>query len=364
VSLLLLVFQINIIPEPVTAFYWFSSAITYQVPLILLVLFIGMLAKFYLDQSKNTLVLVVAAVLLILINGCNEVITLFALAASTGTVIFYYYNFRSIPPYALLLYGVNLTSACFLLFGPGILNRASHHDHISLLSAIIIGFTKFVVLNWYFLKEPIWWFSLFLVCLHLKRTSFVKRLLYQYKSIPSAYLFLFYVLSGLFIYIPILYVANGSIPLRSENIICFLYSIMLVGIVSVLIVKKTDETLAGGSIVYSYRYLLVSILIFSTPNMKRVTDTLLSGFLYKQIMEERLGLFANAKRNKQQEVTYYDYKTAVLKKIKEQYPLLNRQILRDVIVKPPPILFFENDQFDLEYIKEFHGVRKVNVLKD
>ncbi|MEJ7678912.1 MAG: hypothetical protein WKG06_13870 [Segetibacter sp.] len=44
-SLLLLVVEINIIPEPVTAFYWFSSAVTYQLPLILIILLTGIIIK-------------------------------------------------------------------------------------------------------------------------------------------------------------------------------------------------------------------------------------------------------------------------------------------------------------------------------
>ena len=98
--------------------------------------------------------------------------------------------------------------------------------------------------------------------------------------------------------------------------------------------------------------------------MQKVTDSLLSGFLYSQIMEERLALFINANQRKEHEITFYDYETAVIKKVKERYPLLDRQILKNIIVKPPPIICFENDLYGLEYIKEFYGVKKVNVVKD
>jgi hypothetical protein len=363
VSLLLLIYEINIIPEPVTAFYWFSSAITYQVPLILLVLFIGFIAKFHFEPVKKNIHLVIAAVMVVLLNGCNEVITLYALVASTGAVIFWYYKFRKVSSYILVLYGVNFFSACFLLFGPGIIHRASLHAQSSIFSIISIGFIKFIILHWYFLKEPLWWFLLFFICQQLKRTSFASKLLHQLRIIPSAYLFIFYFLSGLLIYIPVLYVANGSIPLRSENIICFLYSIMLLGLVSVLISAKTDEMVANSSRLLRYRYLLLGILIFCTANLKKVTDTLLSGFLYHEIMEDRLAVFRKAKQSKQQEVTFYDYETAIIKKVKEHYPLLDRRILRDIIVKPPPIIYFENE-FNLGYIKDVYGVRKVNVLKN
>ena len=45
ISLLLLILEINIIPEPVTTFYWFSSAVTYQLPLIILIFLAGIIIK-------------------------------------------------------------------------------------------------------------------------------------------------------------------------------------------------------------------------------------------------------------------------------------------------------------------------------
>ena len=172
ISLLLLVFEINVIPEPVTAFYWFSSAITYQLPLILLLLFIGAITRIQLMPSGKKVLVVTAAFLAVLLNGCNEVITLCTLIASTGAIGYCYYNYKRIPPYILLLYAVNLLSAGLLLFGPGIINRASLIDHSPIFSIISIAFIKFIILNWYFLKEPLWWLSLLFICLQLKRSSF------------------------------------------------------------------------------------------------------------------------------------------------------------------------------------------------
>ncbi|MEJ7678914.1 MAG: hypothetical protein WKG06_13880 [Segetibacter sp.] len=58
-----------------------------------------------------------------------------------------------------------------------------------------------------------------------------------------------------------------------------------------------------------------------------------------------------------------DYETAVNKKIKE-YPAADRQMLRDIIVKPPPIICFGKDLYDVNYLKELYGIKKLNVRKD
>lgn len=170
-----------------------------------------------------------------------------------------------------------------------------------------------------------------------------------------------YVVSGLLIYIPVLYFTNGSLPLRAENILCFLYALILIFIISICILVKIN--IASFSIFYRYRFLLFSILIYSTDNMKKVTDSLLSGYFYNLIMQERLRLFENAKQQNKDEVTFDDYEMAVDKKI-NQYPNTNRQILREIIVKPPPIICFKNDLYDLNYMKEFYGIKRLNIRKN
>ncbi len=80
-------------------------------------------------------------------------------------------------------------------------------------------------------------------------------------------------------------------------------------------------------------------------------------------MKERLSLFENAKRRREHEVAFDDYRTAVAKKIKA-YPVVNRQMLKDIIVNPPPIICFAGDLYDLNYMKEFYGIKNLNIRKN
>jgi hypothetical protein len=59
-----------------------------------------------------------------------------------------------------------------------------------------------------------------------------------------------------------------------------------------------------------------------------------------------------------------DYETAVKKKIKEDFPIADRQVLKDIIVKPPSIICFGGDLYDLNYMKEFYGLKKLNIAHD
>jgi len=361
-SLLLLIAEINIIPEPVTAFYWFSSAVTYQLPMIILIFLAGIIIKFLFTSSNKIICFIIACILNILLNGCNEMITLFLLICSACLVLYYIFTYKKVSFSLISLFAVNIISACFLLFSPGIANRSSKLGEGSFISGIGVAFVKFIILNWYFLKEPLWWFLVFFTCLFVYKNKYLLSSIFTIvKKISIPFSIAVYLASGLLIYIPVLYVTNGSLPVRAENIICFLYSLILLCLISIYIIGKINN--ASFSVFYEYRYLLFSILIFSTANMKMVTDSLLSGYFYHSIMKERLNQFENAKRLHEHEITFDDYETAVDKKIKE-HPAANRQMLRDIIVKPPPIICFGNDLYDVNYLKELYGIKELNIRKE
>jgi len=361
-SLLLLIVEINVIPEPVTAFYWFSSAVTYQLPLVIFIFLAGIIVNLLFVSPNKTIPLVSAGILIIILNGCNEIITLFVLTNSTIVLGYYLLVRKRIPVFLTSLYALNLVSACFLLFSPGIINRGGKLDQGSFIASIGIGFIKFIILNWFFLKEPLWWFSLFLVVAFCSyNQNLFQHVFKDIKKLSLASFLVLYLASGLFLYVPVLYVTNGSLPLRAENIICLLYSLMLIYVITSSVLPKTN--LRFYQSFYNYRYLLLSILIFSTANMKRVTDSLLSGYFYNLIMRDRLSAFENARERNEHEVTFDDYEAAVNKKLKG-FPQADRQLIKDIIVKPPPIICFGDDLYDVNYMKEFYGIKKLNVIKN
>jgi hypothetical protein len=362
VSMLLLVLEINIIPEPVTAFYWFSSAVTYQLPLILIILLSGIIIRLLFTCSHKIIYFIAACVLVVMLNGCNEMITLFVLINFTCLSGYYLFTYKKIPTFIIALFVVNIISACFLVFSPGILNRASKLGEGSFVSAVSIALIKFIVLNWFFLKEPLWWFAVFFTATFFNNNSHLsKQLFIRVKKLSLTSLLVFYAVSGLSIYIPILYMTNSSLPLRTENIICFLYSLALLLIIAIFFSNNIKS--ATPYAFYQYRYFIFSIIIFSSANMKKVTDSLLSGYFYNLVMKERLSLFKDAKQKNEHEVTFDNYETAVNKKIRE-HPLANRQILKDIILKPPPIICFGNDLYDVNYLKELYGIKKLTLRKE
>jgi hypothetical protein len=87
---------LNIIPEPVTAFYWFSSAVTYQLPLIIMVFLAGIIMKLLFTAVNKVIYFLTASLLIIMLNGCNELITLFVLIYSTSLLGYNLFIYKKI----------------------------------------------------------------------------------------------------------------------------------------------------------------------------------------------------------------------------------------------------------------------------
>lgn len=358
ISMLLLIAEINIIPEPVTAFYWFSSAVTYQTPLIIMIFLAGIIIKSSFVPF-NIRTFLVAALLVISLNGCNEIITILVLLFSSFLVAYQSFKYKNLPKFIAGLFVTNVISAGFLLFSPGIAHRETLLTDGSFFSACSIAVVKFLIISWFFLKEPLWWFSLLFTIVFISNNKHLFKGFFQYfNNFSIWFLLLFYLATGLLIYVPVLYFTNGSLPVRAENILCFLYSLLLLILISTWTSRKISSPFAFPF--HRFGYLLFSILIFSTANMKKITDSLLSGFFYSQIMKERLSLLETAKQRNRHEITYDDYETLVNKKL-ISYPIINRQILRDIIVKPPPIISFGNDLYYIKFMKEFYGIQRLNI---
>jgi hypothetical protein len=202
---------LNIIPEPVTAFYWFSSAVTYQLPLIIMVFLAGIIMKLLFTAVNKVIYFLTASLLIIMLNGCNEIITLFVLIYSTCLLGYNLFIYKKIPLFPGSLYVLSIITACFLLFSPGLLNRGAILGEGSFISGISIASIKFAVLNWFFLKEPLWWFCTFFVILFFSANKpSLEQIFKNVKKVSLIPLLVFYVASGLLIYIPVLYVSNGS----------------------------------------------------------------------------------------------------------------------------------------------------------
>jgi len=342
-ALVLLIAELNFIPQPVTQFYWFSGAVTYQQPLIWFFLLAGTATGVFFSSTYKYLYIPLVVFLLVCMLGHNEMLTIWFLLWSTAIAIFNMYTNQKNKRLIVVLMGCSYIAAFVLLLAPGNFSRANIFDRSPAVLIAGISTAKFIISTWFFLKEPLWWFLMFILISNarlkhqLAAHSFFRHLT-ALKFIP---LMILYVSFGILTYFPILYVSNGSIPYRMENAICFLNSLVLI---IILFLKSPLAAHPGaGSLVYKYRFLLISMGIFLTANMGKVFQTLVSGFFYDQVMEERLVKLRTGSFEKRSVIRLDNYDLALQKKIHERFPKGTRKTLEEAMVEKPPLLFFTDD---------------------
>ena len=233
----------------------------------------------------------------------------------------------------------------------------------SILLSIGMGVTKFFIINWYFFKEPLWWMVAVVVFFwSLKNPPKYKNRLIQWlQGISITRLVLLYILFGLLTYIPISIVTNGSFPYRAENAICFLFNLLLLALIhfrAAALADRGEENLIQ-SFIYRYRFLLFSLLIFSTVQTQKVVQSVISGFFYHMILEERERRLSKASKLKEPVIYLDDYALALQKKLKETYPGRVPLTLKRMSEERPSLLFMR-DYLDQEgIIRNVYGVEKV-----
>lgn len=342
-ALVLLIAELNVIPQPVTQFYWFSGAVTYQQPLIWFFLLAGTATGVFFSSTYNYLCIPLALFLLVCMMGHNEMLTIWFLLWSTALAVFNMYTNQKNKRLIILLMGCSYIAAFILLLAPGNLSRANIFDRSPAVLIAGISTAKFIISTWFFLKEPLWWFVLFILISNtrLKHQLAAHAFFRHLTALKFVPLMVLYVALGILTYFPILYVSNGSIPYRMENAICFLNSLILI---LILFLKSPLPAHSGaGSLIYKYRFLFISTGIFLTTNMEKVFQTLVSGFFYDQVMEERLVKLRTGSFEKLSVIRLDNYDLAVQKKIHERFPKGTRKTLQEAMYEKPPLLFFTDD---------------------
>jgi Family of unknown function (DUF6056) len=359
---LLLILELHVIPEIKTQFYWFSSSLTYQVPLILLVLVIGLLFRFLSRRGNRTLILVLIFILVFLLNGFNEIFSLLVLVFSFFWLAWYFYTFKFRFSVFLLLWIWNLLSVCVMFLSPGNLERRSFFSARSVVVSAGTGVVKFLTVNWYFLKEPLWWLmalSIFLWSMkHPLRHE--GKLIQSLKRTSIQKLIGLYLLLGVLVYVPMLIASNGSLPPRAENAISFLFSLLILFCIH-LKAPDSGQSPAGFSSSWFFTCipLLFSIFIFTSSQSPKVVQSLVSGYFYHQVMEEREEHLEQASKGNEIVVTIDDYDLSLKKKMEEVFPGRVPQTLRKMIEEKPNLLYMQDYLGNEAVLRKIYGLKQV-----
>lgn len=168
VSLCIITFYLNCIPEIGEGIYWYTAAVTYSASLILFPIYILILLK----KEPSTWHVLILILLQFILNGFNEITMLILCIVQGGSFLFE--RFRKNRIY-YLLFLTQLLFASIVFFAPGNEVRGAYfpekHDvfkTITLGGAHVVRFTALLLLN------PFLWITILIFFKHKLREYFPK----------------------------------------------------------------------------------------------------------------------------------------------------------------------------------------------
>lgn len=366
IALLFLALQYVSLVEPSTYIFWFSSAVTYQTPIILFELqVVCWIIFFHTSSAKKFLYFLALFFLIVLINGFNE---LFIVAqASVFLLLFLSKAIKKIPKiYIVFLVAGFIASAAIVLLSPGILTRASVIEGKGFF--VGISATGFHVAQalWSVLKNPLAWFALVVVFVFANnnRKKFYQLFLIQYfrsKRWVLPLLMIFFLVAS--IAVAVLGLKGGIIPDRYVNAIavitlCFL---LFLSFVEGVFLNRDFFDLSLVQMQLTL-FVVCTITLVANDYIKEGYKSLIIAPLYDNIMNEReVALKEAADTHKIAELKLYD--TALKEHLKTDYNK-SPKTLYDLVQQKPTFIFFNDDlatKYSTETLQAFYKVDSVIV---
>ena len=367
ICLLYLVLQFVCAVEVSTYNFWFSSAVTYQLPIILLQFQVGLWIVIL--QSKSVAIKSIAIIFLPLIvfivNGFNELfIVVQAFILLLPLLSKAYKKLNSF--FLVVVIIAFIVSAFIVVLSPGIHERTAIIEPKGILVGGAALSYHIAETLWSIFSKPLLWVILFITFLYAnKRRNDFKKLLFAnffYKKrwlLPATVV----ILLGAMITIAVIGLKGGVIPDRYVN------GVIVITISSLLLLSFTEGIFASQIAIniFSLQTRLVllftySICTLSNNYIKDAYKSIISAPLYSNIMHNREQTLQQAAiTNKIADLTSYN---------NEMHNLLEKdysnstKTLYDLVQQKPSFIFFEDDlatEYSINMIRGFYKVDTIIV---
>ncbi len=364
-SLLFFLVFLSVAPEVSTAFFWFSSSVTYQTANILLLFFIVSVFEVVYSENflRRTIFVLVSGGLLFLVMGTNELSALLVSILFIPVIwLLWRRSLISVP--VSLIWILTLALSLFFLFhGPGIALRTKsipvHNPFSAMASAIFWLATSF----WYSFRVPLFW--LFEIDIFFLGTVILKSGKPAIHPDPVGNLPVKkMVIGGLVLefvaLFPILYAMNGSMPLRALNVIVFINLVLFTGLSFYLGIKNFGiQTGFLSRFLPKVKYIVYILLIFANPFLYQFIQTDLSGYFYHQVMSRKLGILEQSRRLGMRSARIPDFHTAMNDVLNGGFGRHFRSIVKDEIFQKPSLTWFHPsgaEGHQDSYLLDYYGL--------
>ncbi len=357
--------------EVSTAFFWFSSAITYQLPVALFFAGIGLSIRsaYAASFSQKVLYGLATVFCIIAINGANEMVALSlgAFMLITGFIIFQFYpnQKRAICIYFIIY----LVSFITLVIAPGSRERAAEIPTAGLIKAGGFAFARTVYTFWNIFKEPLFWLCGFFIFLQsqiisnrLEISSFtVFTFFFKYRK----WLLIILVVVVIINYLPLIYLSNGSLPERATNSVIFFTLLLITALLIIFGAFYSNRAILPRVTVY-FLVAGIALTILCNRLFFSMLQNVVSGYFYDKVMTAREEELSEASKRPNKKAVLYNYDTSLQQQMKHYFPAGTRKQVEELITRKPEHLFLFDDlstDYNIHILKEYYRLDTISIIK-
>jgi len=282
-------------PELSTALFWFSSAVTYQTSVILLLLLLSTgISWLYSAPNRQPFLFISILLLVIMTNGTNEVGVLFTGIILLILALFNKEKLLKKKFYFLLILVIYLLSFAFTAMAPGngkrmeLIGNKTIHVPIAFISTVFRIFDVY----WNIFQSPLFWTSFF--ALFISAINFQDKLVGIKKRVVDTKIifrfFLYWTIMLSIVLMPILLISNGSFPERAVNLLTAITVIVLFMLScywGIFIENKNILQIAKHANIRYLTIIAIACCIVANRTSKEIASSIISAKLYSNVMLSR-----------------------------------------------------------------------------
>lgn len=361
------------IPEPSTFLFWFSSAVTYHLPLILLQAEIALIILLLNSGRKRTKVIcsICVPLLIFVINGFNE---LFIIIQFPLLIATYYFDTATklTKIYRALLLFVFLVSAALVIFAPGNAIRSNLPPYKGFAIGFGVIIYHLIETCWSIFRNPLFWLcaGVAFVYGNYSKEKFQLQRWHEKLSQKKWMIPLLVVaLPGIMIVGAVWGLKGGIVADRYIDTVCYFTTLLLIfyAFVAGIQVRQFFQIDLHNSKVAIFTYILIIVTLISNAYIVDACKSIIAAPVYNTIMKEREITLRQASVSKSVAVlkTYDLALSEHLQSDYANYPYTLTHILK----QRPPLLFFADDleseeNYSLKMLQQFYRVDSVIVKKN
>lgn len=352
-------------PQASTYLFWFSSSITYQLPVVLLQLEIAAIISLVSNNKNSLLKGLIVTALIFILNGFNEVFFIIQAVVIAGLIILDLLP-AGIKWWKWLFVIFFIASALIVITAPGNAERAANIEPKGFVTGLAATCYHFLEVLWNAFSSVIFWVCCFAAFLYgnFKKQLFldvdlVKKIKRKRWVLPVVIILFTLSSSALAVF----GLKGGLVPDRYVNIVVYGFVVLC------LLMTFTEGIFAeinfaamfsSSSVMLSWLCFSLSIAMCCNTMFISTCSSFVTAPAYDVIMQQREDELKNAAHTS---VQLPSYNNAVQQLLETRYAH-STKTLQQMLLQKPPLIFFNDDlssDYSKNILQKFYGVDSIVV---